>query len=727
MEDPSAQPPRRRLQGLRFLRVAVLGGMLSVAIAAGAIWAAYRTLGASLPSLAKLEQNAGPVGGTLVFGAHGDTLMSFYRERRVNIPLTEMPAALKNSVLSVEDWRFYDHWGVDLWGIARATIANIRHGRFAQGASTLTQQLARNISAEPGAGPVLSHAQTPTRKIKEAMLALRIERTYTKDEILAMYLNQIYFGEGAHGIEAAARTYFNKPAHDLDALEAATLAGLPKNPNGYSPFDFPDRARKRRNVVLSTMLSHHLLSQARFDSLAAAPLVTRPSVETRPVAAYFSEEIRKVLEAKYGVEQLYGGELRVYTALDLGLQRIAERALEQRFVELEDNLGLPFKRRDYVAQRGRGLDPQPRYLQGALVAIDPHTGRVLSMVGGRAFSESRFNRAVQAKRQPGSCFKPFVYLTGLRKGIGPSEIFLDTPLVIDMGGGRGLWKPQDYSQTFSGPVSLRYALAKSLNIPSIKLLQQVGAEAVIATAHALGIESPLQPVLSLALGVSEVNLMELTSAYGTLANGGVTSQPYFIERVEDRRGRVLEQVSEFHQEAVDPQSAYVLTSMLQSVLDSGTAHSARDQYGFLAPAAGKTGTTDDLGDGWFVGYTPDLVVGVWGGFDERRPIGVAGSYIALPTWCDVMKAYVADHAARPFAEPPGILEARICVDSGKLATPACPHVQTEIFTERTRLTRDCDLHSGNGERAAETGLQRLEDATAEPHDIQPPPPPPSPR
>jgi len=705
-----AIPPRRRRRW-RALRFAVVGAVLVAALCAGGVVAAYRTFGASLPSLAALESATGPVGGTFVFGASGDTLTAFYRERRVNIGLDDVPAHLKSAVLSVEDWRFYRHWGVDLLGFARATLTNIRHGRVTQGASTLTQQLARNL--------FLSHEQTLSRKVREAMLALRIERTYTKNEIFAMYLNQIYFGEGAYGVEAAARTYFNKSARDLDLLQAATLAGLPKNPNGYSPLDHPDRARRRRNIVLGTMLHHDLLTRARHDSLVALPLLTHPAVEVRPIAAYFNEEVRKVVESKYGVSQLYGGELRVYTTLDLALQRAAEDAVERRFAELEAQLDLPFKRQDHIRARERGEEPDPRYLQAALVALDPHTGRVLAMVGGRSFADSRFNRAVQAKRQPGSCFKPFVYLTALQKGIGPAEILLDTPLVLDMGGGRGLWKPQNYTLTFSGPVAMRVALAKSLNVPSVKLLQQVGTESVIANAHRLGIESPLEPVLSLALGTSETTLLELVSAYGALANGGVASKPYFIERIEDRRGRVLERASEFHQEAIDPQSAYLLTNMLESAIDWGTGHNARDVYGLTAPAAGKTGTTDDLGDGWFVGYTPDLVVGVWGGFDERRPIGVAGSYIALPAWCDVMRTWTSRHPARAFTTPAGIRDERICVDSGKRATPACPRVQTELYSERNRPQQDCDLHAGGERDAAGRGSDDALDAG----DLRPPPPP----
>jgi penicillin-binding protein 1A len=660
-------------------------------VAAGmaiAAWFAYRGFSHGLPSLSRLEEEARPVGGTLVFGARGDTLCSFYREKRVNVALDEVPAHLKEAVLSVEDWRFYEHWGIDLLGLIRATTTNVRRGASVQGASTLTQQLARNL--------FLTHDRTFKRKIQEAILALRIERTYTKDEIFRLYLNQIYFGEGAHGIEAAARTYFGKSARDLDRLEAATLAGLPKNPKNYSPLDHPERATRRRNVVLRTLLDHGRLERNEFERLCAQPLVTRPGGDTESVAPYFCEEIRKHIESTYGVKQLYEDELRVYTTLDRDLQKVAERALETRFTELEASLNLPHPRAQYARQLQRDPESPPRYLQGAIVAIEPGTGRILAMVGGRDFSESRFNRAVQARRQPGSCFKPFVFATAVQQGIGPSEILLDTPLVLEMGGGRGLWKPQNYSQTFSGPVSMRTSLAKSLNIPSIKLQQRVGTDAVIATAKQMGITSPLEPVLSLALGTSEVTLLELTSAYGTLAHGGITARPYSIDRIEDRDGRILERAAEFHEEALDPQTAYIVTSMLESAIDYGTGHNARDLYGVTIPAAGKTGTTDDLGDGWFVGYTPDLVVGVWGGFDERRPIGAAGSYIALPPWCDIVRDYTATRPRRDFPRPEGITTATICIDSGRLATSYCTHVQTESFSAKTRPRAECDLHTVAG-------------------------------
>lgn len=673
------------------------GAALASAVAAGVTLGLYVNLSKDLPSLASLEEKADPIGGTLILSARGDTLASYYKERRVNVDLAEMPPHLKQAVLSVEDWRFYSHWGLDMQGLARASLTNLRRGASVQGASTLTQQLARNVFAAE-----VTWERTLWRKIREAIVALRIERTYTKDEIFRMYLNKIYFGEGAHGVEAAARTYFNKSARDLDLLEAATLAGLPKNPNNYSPLDHPERARTRRNVVLRTMLEHRLITRAQYDSLVALPLVTRPGREAPPAAGYFTEEVRKYLEDTYGADKLYNAELRVYTTLDPDLQRTAEQSLETRYSAVEADLNLPHPRRHLISGRETLGDAPPRYLQGAALVMDPHSGRILAMVGGRSFQESRFNRAVQAKRQPGSCFKPFVYLAGLLQGVSPAAIFLDTPLVVEMGSGREPWVPQNYSQTFSGPVSARVALAKSLNIPTIKLLQQVGTGPVIQAARRLGITSPLAAVPSLALGTSEVTLLELVRAYAVLANGGIASRPYFIERIEDRRGRLWERTAPHHEEVLDPQSAFVLTSMLQSVIDWGTGHNAREIYGITAPAAGKTGTTDDLGDGWFVGYTPDLVIGVWGGFDERRPIGLSGSYIALPPWCDILRGYLATHPSRPFPRPSGIESRTICTDSGKLATPQCPRTQTEIFTDRCVPTRPCDLHAV---AARETGAQ----------------------
>ena len=721
---PGAVPPPRRAPGRkawrlsrmpprRLVRRTFFGVMAALAVGFGILWATYRALGSSLPTLQALE-DARPVGATLVLAADGDTLQNFYREKRVNISLDDVPENLRLAVLSVEDWRFYKHWGIDLWGLGRAIVANLRYGWGSQGASTLTQQLARNLILE-------SHEQTLTRKVKEAMLTLRIERAYTKDEILRMYLNEIYFGEGAHGIEAASRTYFNKPTRGLDVLEAATLAGLPKNPTNYSPLRNAERALKRRNVVLRTMRDHDVLTRSAYDSLVALPLTTNPGKTADDIGGHVTEEVRKFLETKYGADALYNDEMRVYTTIDRDLQRITEAALERRFAELEEAHRLPHPRRAYLDSIADGHKPQPLYLQAAAVALDPKTGRVLAMVGGRNFGESHFNRSTQAMRQPGSCFKPLVYTAAVEKGVSPADILLDTPMVMEMGGGRGLWKPQNYSHTFEGPVSARHALAHSLNIPAIKAAAKVGTEAVLDTSRRMGIQSRLEPVLSLALGTSEVTLIELTAAYATLASGGVRSRPFYIERVEDRNGKTIWENAPEQEEVLDPQTAYIVTSMLQSVMEWGTGKNARVLYGLDVPVAGKTGTTDDTADGWFVGYTPDLVVGVWGGFDERRPIGLPGAGIGLPPWSDIMREWHKTHPARPFTAPPGVVTESVCTESGKLATPHCASVQREFFSSAAVPSRECDLHSVAGD-PGRRGLRTFEDATLRIDEPAPQPP-----
>ncbi len=683
-------------------RVAVIATLALATLAAGMLTATYRTLEPSLRRLLAQVETVRPVGGTLVFAASGDTLASFYRQKRINVSLEDVPQSLRQAVLSVEDWRFYEHWGIDLWGLARAVVANLRHGWGSQGASTLTQQLARNLILK-------SHEQTLTRKLKEAMLTLRLERTYTKDEILRMYLNEIYFGEGAYGIEAAARTYFSKSVRDLNLIESVTLAGVPKNPTNYSPSRNPERALRRRNLVLRTMHDHALLDDAAFDSLTALALMTRPGTGGDQLGAYFIEEVRKHLESAYGDTLLYEGELRVYTHIDLKLQASMERALETRLHEIESAYTLPFER-----DRSDSLGPgeTPRYLQGAALALDPRSGAILGMVGGRSFQDSRFNRAVQARRQPGSCFKPFVYTAAIQAHKTPADIILDTPLVIDIGYGLGLWKPQNYEKTFNGPVSMRYALAKSLNIPAIKVQEEVGTDKVIAVAQRMGIQSKLEAVKSLALGTCEVTLLELVSAYGTLANGGIASRPWLIERVEDRNGKILEQSQSQHAEALDPQTAYVVTHMLQSVIDWGTGHNARDLYGVGVAVAGKTGTTDDTADGWFVGFTPELAVGVWTGYDERKAIGLTGSSIGLPPWSDIMREYYLSRPGPAFPVPDGILSESICTESGKRATPQCPRVQSEIFLASAPPAGECDLHTLRVLDLETDASQNFEDAEA---------------
>ncbi|HET6348142.1 MAG TPA: PBP1A family penicillin-binding protein [Candidatus Krumholzibacteria bacterium] len=673
---------------LRTPRRLLIGALV---LAAGAMFSAYRYFSADLPSTARLEMIE-PTLKTQVFGADSSVVGEFFIEDRALVSLKDLPPYVPAAFVSVEDRKFYSHWGVDLFGIARAVVSNLRHGHRVQGGSTITQQLARNLFD--------MFENTLTRKIKEALLAMRIERAYSKDEILEMYLNQIYFGAGAHGIEAAAQVFFGKHAKDLTLGEATLLAGLPKNPRDYSPINHLDRSLKRRSVVIDAMVDTHKLTRAQADSLNAAPVTVRPGRAGKTeFAAYFLEEVRQYLEDKYGADRIYRDGLKVYTGLDPALQHAAEDSMESHLSRIEKMQGYHDTRASYEKELEKDEDPgPPQYLQGAVVAIDVKTGLIRALVGGRSFKHSKFDRAVQAKRQPGSAFKPFIYLAALENGYTPADILLDAPIVIDLPHG-DVWKPQNYSETYEGEVTVRHALDMSINIAAIRLLMAMGPTEAINVAHRLGIKSDLEPVYSLALGVSEVTPLELTNAYATIAAGGMRGEPLLVRKVVDREGRVLEDNKVFREEVVDPKVNYMITSLLESVMNEGFGRRAR-AFGFTDPAGGKTGTTDLCTDAWFVGFTSDLAVGVWTGFDEKKTMGkkMTGSFVSLPTWTAVMKTEYRDHHAPEFVEPDGIVHRVICEKSGLLATDACPKIRREVFIEGTEPTRPCDRHGSASSR-----------------------------
>jgi penicillin-binding protein 1A len=664
------------------LLIVVVCGTVGVGIGV-ANWARQ-----DLPSPASLQTIAPPV-KTLVYDVNGKLVHEFYKENRSLVPLRQIPRAMVDAILSIEDRRFYQHWGIDPVRLIGALIQDVIARRPEQGASTITQQLARNL--------FLTHEKTFSRKIKEAILAVRIEQTYTKDEILQMYLNQIYFGEGAYGVDAAARIYFGKPVIELTLPECALLAGLPRNPRDYSPRRDPDRALKRRNLVLASMLQNKKINRAQYETASEAPLgVSKTRVDPRE-APYFMEMVRLYLEERYGSNQIFEGGLRIYTTLDADLQQAAEESLERRLTDLEQRNGTK-KTRASVLAKSKTAQPgeksQTDYLQGAVVAIDPASGQIRALVGGRDFNESNFNRATQAARQPGSAFKPFIYTAAIDNGYTPNEMILDTPVSFRAGNGED-WSPQNYDHKFRGPVTLRTALAKSLNVPAAKLLQKLGTPVVTSYARRLGIHSHLGNDLSLALGTSEVNLLELTSAYGVFADQGVRTTPVFVLRVEDKNGKILEQTRTAAEEVLSPETALTMTNMMQTVLQSGTAAAARS-IGLTVPAAGKTGTTDDYTDAWFVGYTPSLVTGVWVGFDRKQKIGpnMTGAAAALPIWVDVVSAGTKGKPPQDFPVPNGVVSRLICSQTGLLANPSCPETETELFREGSEPTGFCDIHTG---------------------------------
>ncbi|MBI5168818.1 MAG: PBP1A family penicillin-binding protein [Candidatus Eisenbacteria bacterium] len=662
-----------------------LGVVLVVVFgSAGAVFGLAQWLRRDLPTPAQVASVQAPI-KTLVYDVRGRVLHEFYRENRSPVPLTRIPRNLVNATLSTEDRNFYRHWGVDLWGVGRAAATDLLHMRRTQGGSTITQQLARNL--------FLTHERTFTRKLKEVALAVELERNYTKDQILELYFNQIYFGEGAYGVEAAAKTYFGKPLQELTLPECALLAGIPANPSSYSPRRRAQAALLRRGKVLRNMLVTRAITQVEFDNAMHAPLGVTAVRYGNDRAPYFVELVRLHLDEKYGSNAVYEGGLKVYTTLDMDMQQLAERALEKQLESLENDMKLTQRRGTFAAATA-GPGGRTPYLQSALVALDVRSGHVRALVGGRDWNHSNFNRATQAKRQPGSAFKPFVYAAAMDNGFKPTDIIVDEPVSFPGGNGE-TYQPQNYDHTYRGPVTLRYALQQSINVPAIKLLRKVGVSLVASYARRMGIKSPLGQNLSLALGSSEVTLLELTSAYAVFANRGIRNEPGFILKVEDRNGVVLERATPRPFEVLSEGTAATMTSMMQSVMDHGTGYPARAR-GFTLPAAGKTGTMDNYMDAWFVGYTPGIVCGVWVGYDEKRVIGpgMTGARAALPIWTDFMIGATRGRQVEDFPVPAGTVGRIVCAESGMLATDACPNTTTEMFIEGSEPTEACSTHPG---------------------------------
>jgi penicillin-binding protein 1A len=612
--------------------------------------------------------NLTPSLATKIYDIHGQLITQLAIENRTLVDIDQAPKHLVNAIIALEDQRFWTHWGVDPWGILRAAIVNLRKGRNAEGASTLTQQLAKNL--------FLTREKTFTRKIKEALLAFQIERRFTKKEILAMYFNQVYFGNGAYGIEAAARTYFGKHASELTLSECAMIAGIPRSPNNNNPIDDMKQAVFRRDTALQSMLHEKYITQEEHDAAVAEKVNL---FQADPVvAAYFVEYVRQQLEQTYGNNAVYKGGLTVYTTLDLRMQDLAQRAAEKGAKEA-DARALPFLEHDFR------LTEKP-VLQLAFLAMDPRNGHIRAMVGGRDFRKFQFNRAVQAQRQPGSSFKPFVYTTAIDAGFTAADLIDDLPVVYKDAKGGG-WKPENFDKVFKGRIPLRKALSESRNVPTVKMMEKVGIFNVVAMAAKMGIKSPLSRDLSTALGTSEVNLLELVNSYCTLANQGVHVEPVSILSVRDANGKLLEEAAPKAEEVLKPAVAYIVTSMLQDVIDRGTASNLRSSGQFKRIAAGKTGTTSDFSDAWFIGYTPDLVAGCWFGYDQRRRIGqlLTGGAIAAPVWADFMNGALDGVPDKPFPVPAGIQFSAICADTGKAPGKDCKRVIDEAFMEGTAV------------------------------------------
>ena len=640
---------------LRLFLVLVGVGSLAFAVVVGAaaLWA-FTILPRSLPSVTALETFQ-PLAGTKVYDDNDEILTELHVERRIFVPLAHIPQTLRDAVIATEDRRFYSHFGVDPIGIARAIWQNYRRGRIVEGGSTITQQLTKVLFLTPD--------KSLERKMKEAVLALELERRYSKDRILEMYLNQVYFGNGAYGVEAAARTYFGKSVGELSVRDAALLAGLPRAPSSYSPFEHGEAARRRREIVLRRMVEYGVLPDAEAKRLARSDLGLIPPERRRTTGQYFLEYVQQTLEAKYGADMVFKGGLNVYTTLNPTMQLAAEQALRDGLKALE----------------GRTAKNKPaEHPEGAIVTIEPQTGYVRAMVGGYDFFRSEFNRAVQARRQPGSAFKPFVYIAALEAGFTPASRVEDAPVSYAVGPNGQAWKPDNYDRKYRGPTTLQQAVEESVNIVTVKVQERVGLSKTIQVARRFGISSPLHMNLSLALGTSDLTLLELTSAYGGLANQGEWLAPTTIRYVTDAQGKLLEEHVAEPRAAVPPETAYVMTHMLRGVVERGTGIAAK---ALARPIAAKTGTTNDYSNAWFVGFTPRLATGVWVGYDRPRSLGKdeTGSRVAVPIWVSYMGKVLGDSPREDFPVPDNIVFVPVDLDPSN----ECVRVVTMAFVKGT--------------------------------------------
>jgi len=712
-EAPPAEASERRLVGrlvlaLLFLVAALVGATIGLLFV-------YST---DLPQVEQLEHFR-PSSTTELYDDQGRIIGSFALQRRVVASYNDYPPVLRDALISIEDKDFYRHWGVNVWRIAGAAYRDIESGGKVQGASTLTMQLARNLFLSPD--------RSFHRKIQEALLAVQIERRFTKAQIFTLYANQIYLGHGAYGFEAASEYYFSKPARQLRLEEAALLAGLPKSPSYYSPINHPDHALKRRNLVINSMLEDGKMTTQRADEARNKPLELKLQHDPGSLAPNFVEEIRRYLEAKYGSGQVHQGGLRVYTALDMDLQRAANRAVLDGLATYERRHGwkghlenmlrsnatlATYQHPDWedepepssyihalvtsvapgsaqirfgryiaslaqsdVAWTGRKIAAilksgdivyvkivslgargrsrvsleQDSGAQGALIAIDNASGEIKAMVGGRDFNLSKFNRATQALRQVGSSFKPYVYTAAIDQGANPDDTVLDVPVTFQTPSGPYI--PHNYDEKFEGVITLRRALAQSRNIPALKLADGLGIKSVIDYAHRFGITSNIPPYLPVALGAAEITLLEQTSAFSVFPNDGVRITPRYITKVTDYEGRVLEEDFPDVKDVIGSRTARIVTAMLREVVLHGTAVAARSMQ---IPIAGKTGTTNDFTDAWFIGFSPSITCGVWMGYDEKRTLGAkeTGAHAALPIWMNFMTTAMADKEPGEFQPPP---------------------------------------------------------------------------
>ena len=673
-------------------------------------------LSIDLPSIEQLE-NYDPDLVTRIYSADGVLLNELYFEKRVFVELEQIPQHMRDAVVAKEDRRFYDHWGISLRDVLRAVVINTVTMSYSSGFSSLTQQLARNLY------DTIGFKKTIPRKIKEVITAIQIERTYTKDEILEMYLNSVHFGHGTYGVQAAAKRFYGKYANELALDESALLVGLLPAPARYSPVRFPERALTKRNVVLRVMRDQEYISQGEYAEARARLLDSIQQEQTRGTAPYFTEYVRRFLEREddeLGIN-IYRDGLKIYTTLDSRLQNIAEDAVLKSVIANQQKLNKRIfnDEEEFSKLAYLGIYPEDTVklmmagemelyedlrdkllVQSSFVALDTRTGAILAMLGGRPDYPDQFNRATQSLRQPGSIFKPFVYTTAIDNGVPVTKQLLNQPVVLNVRNAKGVWvkwMPQNYDGSTGGLTTIREGLRRSMNLISVRMVQEVvPAEAVKQTARRMGVSTDIRAVDAIALGTSEVHLIEMVAAYGTFANKGVYCKPFGITKIEDRYGNVLKEYFPQKEEVLSAETSFIMTSLLQTVLDRGTGGSARWKYHFYHPAAGKTGTTQGWTDAWFVGYSPFIAAGAWFGVDDPQVSlgkGLDGSKAALPAWARFMRDShdTLSYSRKEFDQPEHIENVKICQVTKNLPVNLCPW-ETEVFIKGTEPTKRCSVH-----------------------------------
>lgn len=714
-----------------YLGIGALAILAMGAGGAGVAVGAWNNVCLDCPSIAQLYDWE-PKQSTRILSHDGEVIAELAQQRRTPVSIDSLPAYVPQAFIAVEDKRFYSHPGFDIWGYLRAARNLVLKRRISGGGSTITVQLARHMFIEE-----IGFDQSFRRKLKELHVALDLEQVYTKDQILQAYINQINYGHGWYGIESAAQNYFGKPASQLDPAEAALLAAVVNLPGRYSPLVNPDAARSRRDLVLRLMGEQGYLTPAEATAWERAPVpTTRADPGTGDLAPYFVEWVRSMLDDRFGPD-LYTKGYRIYTTLDVDMQRIANDAMKAGYARVETDTAfhhLTMAQYEALPDSLKSeVHPDTAYIQGMFLALDPWTGEVKAMIGGRDFQQSKFNRATQARRQPGSVFKPFVYTAAIAGGIPASHIIYDTPITLDQPDG-SKWSPRNYTNDFKGPMTLREALRRSINVVAVKTGMEVGIETVAQYAQRMGVQTPIPRVPSTAIGAADVIPIQIAEAYTTFANMGIRVRPRGILRVEDADGTVVMETQPERERILDPQVAFIVLDMMRDVVDRGSGYSVRDPnrggVPYALPAAGKTGTTNDFSDVWFMGYTPDLLAGAWMGFDLPITItaNAAGGSFAAPVWARFMKTVYygpeedttaveeepavsaeADQAVvalndeptgplrpvpDPWIIPEGLVLRKVDDESGKLATEFCPTEFTywEVYLPGTEPTELCDLH-----------------------------------